>query len=397
MNCHATIMLTACAALLAGCAGDSDNTTDAASMNVTITDDPHLWLEDVYGEKALDWVRAQNAVSQAELEALADFEPIRQRLLAIYDSKERIPHVVKRGAWFYNFWRDPKNVRGVWRRTTLEEYRKAAPAWETVIDLDRLAAEEKENWVWQGANFLEPGYERCLVELSRGGTDASVLREFDVVKKGFVEGGFSLAEAKSWGAWRDRDTLYVGTDFGPGSMTTSGYTRIAKEWKRGTPLSEARVVFEGKVDDVSVDVSVIHDHGRVYEMASRGPTFFTDEVFIRSGDEFVHVDKPADARIRFFGDLVLFQPRLDWTVAGKTWAAGSLLSADFNGWMKGERRLTPVFEPTARASLRDFSSTKSCLILNVLENVRSRPNLARTPRPTAVSFVHPITDNRGGN
>ncbi|MEK7468826.1 MAG: prolyl oligopeptidase family serine peptidase [Planctomycetota bacterium] len=372
MRLHGTFTALALIAFVAGCGGSADH---ADPGETDLSADPHLWLEDVYGEKALDWVRAQNAVSQKELEALPEFEPTRKRLLAIYDSRERIPHVGKRGKWFYNFWRDAKNVRGVWRRTTLDEYRKAAPAWETVIDVDQLAAAENENWVWQGTHFLEPGWERCMVQLSRGGLDASVWREFDVVKKEFVAGGFAVPEAKSWVAWRDIDTIYVGTDFGPGSMTTSGYTRIGKEWKRGTPLAEARTVFEGTVDDVNADITVIHDHGRTYELASRSPTFFTDEMFVRRGDEFVRIEKPADTRLRFFGDAALFEPRTDWTVGGKTWPAGTLLSTDFDSWMRGERNLVPVFEPTARASLSSIHSTKSCLILNILENVRSRPVL----------------------
>ena len=173
-------------------------------------------------------------------------------MLAILDSKERIPYVAKHGHYYYNFWRDEKNVRGLWRRTTLDEYRKPEPDWEVVLDLDKLAAQEKENWVWKGYAPLYPTYDRCLVFLSRGGADATVAREFDLATKAFVPDGFYLPEAKSDVSWRDRDTLYVGTDFGPGSLTTSGYPRIIKEWKRGTPLSQARQVFEGKPEDVSV-------------------------------------------------------------------------------------------------------------------------------------------------
>lgn len=224
-------------------------------------DDPYLWLEDVTGERALNWARAQNAISTKELEASPDFEPTRKRLLSILDSKERIPYVSKLGAWCYNFWRDEKNVRGLWRRTSLDEFKKPQPAWEVVLDVDKLAAEEKENWVWKGDQILYPTYDRCLVSLSRGGADASVIREFDLNTRQFVTNGFYLPEAKSHVAWRNRDVLYVGTDFGPGSLTASGYPRIVKEWKRGTPLAQASLVFEGQLTDVSVDAEVIHDHG----------------------------------------------------------------------------------------------------------------------------------------
>ena len=339
--------------------------------------DPYLWLENVTDDKALDWVKAQNAVSTKELEAQPSFAPTRQKLLSILDSKERIPFVSKHGAWFYNFWRDQQHVRGILRRTTLEEYKKPQPAWETVLDLDALGAAEKENWVWKGYNVLEPGHDLCLVVLSRGGADASVYREFDLVKKEFITGGFALPEAKSRVDWRDRDTLYVGTDYGPGSLTKSGYPRVVKEWKRGTPLSEARVVFEGKVDDVSAGVSVSLDHGRKYEFAQRSPTFFTTETFVRRGDRFVPVEKPADVEVDTFGDWLLLQPKLDWTLNGKAYKSGSLLAANFDAWLDGQRDVRVLFEPTARKSLAGLGATKNFLILNELDNVRSRPALLR--------------------
>src|SRR5437764_11455527 len=208
--------------------------------------DPYMWLEDVTGDKPLAWVKERNAETTAELLKEPGFQETNDRLLKILDSKDRIPFVSKAGPHYYNFWRDDKNKRGLWRRTTLEEYRKPDPKWETVIDLDELADQEKENWVWKGADFRRPECDRCLVMLSRGGADATVVREFDPKTKQFVKDGFTLPEAKSSVGWKDADTLFVGTDFGPGSLTSSGYPRVVKEWKRGTPLAEAEVVFEGK-------------------------------------------------------------------------------------------------------------------------------------------------------
>jgi len=310
-QCHLTpaarlLVCAVLAALLSSCAPQTiKNSSAVSAMSANTPSDPYLWLEDVTGTNALDWVRKQNAVSTKELEASPDFAALRQKLLAILDSKERIPFVGKHGKFFYNFWRDQVHVRGILRRTTLEEYRKPQPAWETVLDLDELATAEKENWVWKGYNVLEPDYDRCLVVLSRGGADASVYREFDLMKKEFVVDGFKLPEAKSRVDWRDRDTIYVATDYGAGSLTKSGYPRIAKEWKRGTPLSEARTVFEGQVDDVSASVSVSHDHGHVYEFAHRAPTFFTTETLVRRGEKFVRIDKPADLEVSTFGEWLL--------------------------------------------------------------------------------------------
>ena len=362
----------------------------AATTNMIISDDPYLWLEDVTGEKPLEWVRAQNAVSTRELEAVPTFEATRQRLLAIFDSKERIPYVSKHGPFYYNFWQDDKNPRGLWRRTTLDEYRKSEPAWETVLDVDKLAADEKENWIWKGYVLLEPEDDRCLVTLSRGGADAAVEREFDLTTKTFVADGFQLPEAKSDVAWRNRDVLYVGTDFGPGSLTKSGYPRVVKEWKRGTPLSEATLVFEGRPEDVAVSAQVVLDHGRKYELLTRAPTFFTVENKVRRGNEWVAIEKPADAEISTYGDHLLMRLRSDWTVGGKTHRAGSLLAVNFDAYLKGSRELTTLFEPTDRTALSDLSPTQHFLCLNELDNVRSRPYLlhleqgrwTRTPLPS---------------
>jgi len=335
-------------------------------------DDPYLWLEDISSERSLTWVREQNAATVRELGGSADFETLRQRLLSILDSKERIPSVAKRGAYYYNFWRDEKHARGLWRRTTLEEYKKAEPAWETVLDLDRLAEVENENWVWKGYDVLRPTHDRALVFLSRGGADAAVAREFDLNTKEFVREGFFLPEAKSGATWRNRDTLYVGTDFGPGSLTSSGYPRIVKEWRRRSSLEEARTLFEGQTEDVGVSAGVAHDHGRVYEFVRRRATFFTNEVYVRRGDEWVRIDKPDDARLDTFADQILLRLRSDWTIGGRKYPAGALLAADFEAYLRGDRNLAELFEPSDRKCLTGTSATKNYLIVNELENVRNK-------------------------
>jgi len=356
------------------------------------SEDPYLWLEDVTGEKALNWVRQQNATSQKELESLPDFEPTRKRLLEILDSKEKIPYVSKHGAWYYNFWRDEKSVRGLWRRTTLAEFKKAQPAWETVLDLDKLAADEKENWVWKSYHVLYPKYERCLISLSRGGSDATVTREFDLKTKNFLTNGFYLPEAKSEVSWRDKNTLYVGTDFGPGSLTSSGYPRIIKEWNRGQPLADAKVVFEGKTTDVSVGAGVDHDHGRTYEFISRSPTFFTDETFIHQGSEWVRLDKPDDAQASTFDDQLLLRLRSDWNLRNKTFPAGALLAANLKAYLKGERSMTVLFTPTERKSLQGVSATLNYIILNELDNVRGRVTVLKRTKGNWVSSTLAVPD-----
>lgn len=336
------------------------------------TNDPFLWLEDVTGDKQLEWVRDRNASSTYELTNSPSFEPLRQRLLSILDSRERIPYPQKLGEYLYNFWRDDRHVRGILRRTSLEEYRKAQPAWEIVLDLDKVSADENENWVWKGFDALYPDYERCLVMLSRGGADATVVREYDLVNKSFIADGFSLAEAKSDVSWKDRDSLYVGTDFGDGSLTDSGYPRVVKLWKRGTPLEEAREVFAGESTDVASSAVVDHDRGETYEWLMRAMTFYSNQTFLRRNDEWVKIEKPDDAEISTFGKHLLITLRSDWTVGGTTYPAGALLAIPLQQHLDGKRDYAVLFEPTDRKSLAGVSGTLHHLVVNELENVRNK-------------------------
>jgi prolyl oligopeptidase len=253
------------------------------------------------------------------------FHALDHRFLEILDSDARIPAIEKIGPYYYNLWRDRKNPRGLWRRTTLEEYKKAKPNWEIVLDLDALGEEEKVNWVWHGAQALKPEYKFALVSLSRGGADASVVREFDLSTKSFLKDGYTLPEAKSQIAWRGPDSVFVGTDVGPCSLTTSGYPRIVKEWKRGTPLAEAAIVFEAHPDDMSVSAFRDLTPGFERDVLVRRPTFWTSEAFLRRDGKLVKIDKPDDARASLHREWLLIQLRSDWTVGGNTYPAGALL------------------------------------------------------------------------
>lgn len=348
-------------------------TTPAMSQPTSaMTQDPYLWLEEVQGERALAWVRARNAESEGLLQARPGFATTKARVREVLDSREQIPYVTRRGEWFYNFWRDADNPRGLWRRTTLAEYRKTKPAWETVIDVDALGKAEKENWVWSRSSCLGPDYRRCLIALSRGGADATVLREFDTVTRTFVNGGFTLPEAKASVEWIDKDRIYVGTDFGAGSLTDSGYPRVIKEWKRGTLLASAVTVFEGQVKDVAAYVSVDPTPGFERTTFGRAVTFYTDEVWLLQNGKPVLIDKPADAKLSFWREFALIELRSDWTVGGRTWPRGALLAGNAAAYLKGERRFDALFLPTATRSLASFGATRSKLLLDVLDTVASR-------------------------
>jgi prolyl oligopeptidase len=343
--------------------------------------DPYIWLEEVEGGKALSWAKEQNKKTTAELEGVKQYKPIYERTRQILDSHDRIPTPDLSGDMVYNFWQDKDHPRGIWRRVTLASYRTPAPPWETVIDVDALMKAESVPWVWEGASCLPPEHRRCMVSLSRGGSDAAVYREFDAKTKTFIEDGFSLPEAKSNVSWRDADTLWVGTDFGPGSTTTSGYPRFVKLWKRGTPLAEARTVFEGPSSDVGESGYTLFTPDRSYDFVSRTPAFFRQETFLLLGDRLVRVDVPEDANIEAaFKDRLLFSLRSDWSVGGKTYKLGSLLSIGIDPLLRGRREFEVLFEPTEQISLQSVKPTRDSILITTLDNVRGKLS-ALTPGP----------------
>ncbi len=344
-----------------------------ASAQTPPSDDPHAWLEDVQGDKALDWVKARNAKSEAEIAGTPAFKTLEAQIRAILDSDAKIPGVEKIGDYYYNFWKDAQHERGVWRRTTLAEYRKAEPQWETVLDLDALNKAEDAKWVWHGADCLKPKYQRCLIALSPGGSDADVTREFDLTTKQFVQDGFFRPEAKGGLGWIDENTVYVYTDFGTGSLTSSGYPRVVKEWKRGTPLAEAKRVYEGKADDMYISASRDHTPGYERDWVSRTLAFYNDELYLRGKDgRLTKLDVPNSMQKAPYRQWLFLEPREDWVVNGTTYPAGSLLVANFSDFMAGKRVITALFTPSANTSLAGYSLTKDHLILNVMEDVKNR-------------------------
>ncbi|MFD8497250.1 prolyl oligopeptidase family protein [Amycolatopsis sp. NPDC059657] len=343
-------------------------------------EDPYLWLEDVSGDQALDWVREHNAATTAELTEAARFSTLRDEIREALDADDRIPYVRRRGEFLYNFWQDASHPRGLWRRTTLEEYRKDKPDWELLLDIDALAEAEGENWVWQGATVLRPDYRLALLELSRGGADATVVREFDLDAHAFVEGGFELPEAKSSVGWIDADRVYVGTDFGDGSLTSSGYPRITKVWRRGTPLAEAETVFEGKPDDVSV--TGYHDPTEGYQrdFVHRSIDFYRAERYLRTPEgRLERIDVPEDAKTSIYREWLLVRTRSPWSVGGGDHPAGALLGIEFEAFRAGDRNFTVLFEPDAHTSLEYHAWTRNHLLLATLSDVKTELRVL-TPR-----------------
>ncbi|MBS0580911.1 MAG: S9 family peptidase [Proteobacteria bacterium] len=337
--------------------------------------DPYLWLEDVHGAKPLEWVKAQNAKALSVLKADPDYPKDYAAILKVMDATDRIPYASIEHQWATNFWQDAQHPKGIWRRTTIAEYSKPDPAWDVLLDLDKLAADEHENWVWKGAE-CSPSERRCLLQLSRGGGDAVVVREFDMATRSFLKDGFQLSEAKLEITYLDEDTVLFGTDFGPGSMTESGYPRIIKVWKRGQPLASARTLFEGKTQDVLSAPAVAHTSAGTIALIARAPTFFTSEYHLLKPDgalQQLPLPPGADFKGAQAGHL-LFTLRDDWTPPhGAPIGKGSLLayrvlppaaSVDADP-------VTVLFTPDAHSSIDEVAIGRDAVYAAVLRDVTS--------------------------
>ncbi|HYD37733.1 MAG TPA: prolyl oligopeptidase family serine peptidase [Allosphingosinicella sp.] len=341
-------------------------------------DDPFLWLEEIEGERALAWARDENVRSLGALQSDPRYARFEAQALEILQAKDRIPFVSIMPTGLYNFWQDETHVRGLWRRTTLASYRTASPQWETVLDVDALAAAEKKNWVYKGSDCLPPENTRCLVYLSDGGKDAVVVREFDLAAKRFVDGGFALPEGKQWVTWLDRDTLAVARDWGQGTMTRSGYAFVSKTLKRGQPLAEAREMFRGTADDVQAGVLALRDpSGKVQAvLGQRYVNTFESEYTLLGGAGPVKLDLPRKASPAGIVDgRLLLTLREDWTAApGRSFKSGSLLSYDLAEWKRDPNRALPslVFAPNERQTLGGVATTRNKLIVTILDNVRGK-------------------------
>ena len=260
--------------------------------SVVNVEDPYLWLEEVEGEEALQWVQSQNNITQARYESSESFDSTYQFLLDEYNSDDRIPYAYIQNGEMYNFWRDESNVRGVWRKTSIESYQTEEIEWENILDIDQLAQKEGKNWVWRGASCLAPDYEKCLVRLSDGGKDAIVIREFDLANKQFISDGFIASESKQYFSWLNEDELLIATNFGPDSMNESGYPRQVKVWNRAQGLEEAKLIFDGDYEKIfSFPFSSIRPDGSYFGVLE-GPTFFTKVLHLFKGQELVKLDLP---------------------------------------------------------------------------------------------------------
>ena len=357
----------------------------ATLLAAAADDDPYVWMEEIEGAKALQWARAENARSLPQLQNDSRFKGIYADAAKIITASDRIPAVSFAGdGTLRDFWQDAQHVRGIWRTTTVESYRTGTPQFRTILDLDALAKTEKANWVWHSPRCLAPEDRYCLLELSDGGKDAAVVREFDTQTGNFVEGGFKIPEAKSDYAWIDRDTLLVVHEWQKGQLTESGYPFIVKTVKRGQPLSAATEVFRGKVKDVGVGPRVLREpDGRVAGVVlNQSIDFFNSSYQLLTGSSTTKLDLPSKSTIQGYvaGRLVVSLEQ-DWPGAG--FKEGDLVDFDLAAVKASPGKLSGslVLRPTDRQSIETVATTRDRLVVALYENVKGQVlSYARTSK-----------------
>ena len=346
----------------------------AATSSCWAEEDPYLWLENIDDEKALDWVKAENKSTFERLKTNPLFDELYAQASATLNATSRLPDVYQEGDWLYNFWKDEKNPRGIFRRTTLAEFAKESPDWEIVINIDELSKKENTQWVFKGMDCLPKHPEHCMMHLSPGGGDASVIREFNSVNKTFVKDGFYLPKSKGNTDWIDENTVFVSTDFGEGSMTESGYPRIVKRWKRGTQLAAAELVYEGDAKSVSSYGFRMRSAGDDIDMVREGLTFWTSKRY-QLIDGSLHVlDLPVSAVVNgaFQGRLIV-SLKEDWVRGDTTYPQGAVLVADTSALRDDNDGVIDVLiVPDSSTVVEAVATTDSNVLVTVLENVRGK-------------------------
>jgi prolyl oligopeptidase len=340
------------------------------SQIIQAQEDKYLWLEEVDGEMALEFVNTLNKATVEKLSAEKDYQAIYDKSLEIYNSIERIAYPTIQGNYVYNFWKDKDHVRGIWRRSPLDSYTSGQPVWETLLDIDELSKKDDIKWVYKGSSGLYPDYNRFLVQLSNGGGDAVIIKEFDVNKKQFIEDGFYIDESKGVASYVDENTLLVATDFGEGTMTTSGYPRQVKLWKRGTSLKDAQLIYEGESTDVGTWGGVLRDGSKTYTIVFQRPSFFSSRLFVWMNNKIIKLDIPDDASpSSILNNQAIIQLKSDWTINSTTYKTGTLLSLNFTELLKGHKDIQVIIEPDEFSSIAEVSTTKNKLLINLLTNV----------------------------
>ena len=379
MNKHIKLILvSAFTVAISSCVSVQRVTPPAGPLAATAaSDDPYLWLEDSKNPKTMQWVAEHNSKSSRALQGTPKYTALAAEIRAIVTSKDRIPDPDIEGSKVRNFWQDQSHQRGIWRQTTLSDYRLPHPNWETILDIDELNRKESKSWVFKHATCLPPAADLCLISLSEGGRDEVVVREFQVSKRSFVHGGFEVPTAKTEISYFDHDTVFLGTDFGPDSLTDSGYPREVRIWKRGTPISAATVIFKGDKGDVSsVGFRSFRSDSKL-AFIHQGVNYFKENIFVFDGPKALKLKVPFPSTSEFkgeFGGQLLAWLRQDWTTPERTYLTGTIVSLPIGAITDKDftKKIETVYTPDAQSALQSMELAHDYMLLATLTKVRGK-------------------------
>ncbi len=337
---------------------------------LTAQEDPYLWLEEVDSPKALEFVENQNKITFDKLSKVAAYDDMYKTSLDIFNATDRIAYPSVYGEFVYNFWKDKEHVRGIWRRSPKAAYLEGNPKWETLLNMDEMSKKDDVKWVYKGANGLYPDYNRFIVSLSKGGGDATIKKEFDVTTKKFIENGFHIPESKGNASYIDENTLIVSSDFGKNTMTSSGYPKQVKLWKRGTPIEEAQLIFDGDTTDVAAGGYAIRDGSENYTIIMRSITFYEYDTFVWKDNQSIKLDLPKGSYISaILHNQLILDLKSDWTINGTTYKQGSVISLNFTDLLENKKTAQLIVKPDEFSSVSGMYTTKNKLVINFLNNV----------------------------
>jgi len=346
-------------------------TLSCLSFIIQTDTDPYLWLEDVEGQQQLEWVKGHNKTTLNYIENIPGYQERYDFVYNVLTSEQKIAYPQLEGDYIYNFWQDESNPRGIFRRIPFDSYLSKETNWESLLDIDSLSNCENINWVFKGVQFAPYNSNRCILSLSQGGSDAVYLKEFDLNRRQFITLGFNVGEAKSDFQWIDEDHIYISSDFGEGTLTTSGYARIIKLWERGIKLEDAEIVFEASVDDMAVAPIVIHDPNTTYEFVIHFFDFYRKVLYFIDDTSLIKLPLPDDFNFDMLNDHVIVNPFVDWKIADKTIEKGSVISIRLEDLKKGEPKYDLLFKGSERISVEGIYATSNCLIINTLDNIKN--------------------------
>ncbi len=356
-----------------------------AQSTITDSSDPFLSLEEIDSANSLAWVKTRNELSFKQLSTDPRYQGVEEQVRKILLASDRLAPSSIHANYYYRFWQDTEHKRGLWQRMPLQDFKKGLENWDTLLDIDKLALEEKENWVYQSLSCKEPENKLCLIRLSRGGGDSSVVREFDVENKKFVANGFILPEAKSDISWVDDNTVLVATDWGDGSLTSSGYPRLVRLWSRGTASHTGQILFSAETSDVGVSTAVYTHQGKKYLMIHREISTFGGEYWLYQkpyqninithsilnlSQEMTKLPIPKDAELKgFYKGHFLISLRNDWQQGGNILKQGSLISLNSSNLSGSAEN---IYTPDSRSSINAVDESKDFVFVTISENVKAK-------------------------